>query len=212
MKLNLVTRLSPRLVLSVAAGLLFAGHLLPWTAHRTAALTLTGRDLSPFTNLTPGAGIFLNEWFYLPLWVSAVLVALVATAATSRLARGMAGALATAIAALGLPPYPQILTAWTDANYRIQFGVTLVVIVIIVLVVTLLRVDALRRQPRLAAGALALLALSAAVPWAGYFAVRPAIEHLYRDSTALGVGWWLTLAGGLTVLLAAACVLQSPRS
>ena len=211
MKLNLVTRLSPRLVLSVAAGLLFAGHLLPWAAHKTAALTLSGHELSPFANFTPGAGVFLNEWFYLPLWVSAALVALVAATATSRLARGMGGALATAIAALALPPYPQILTAWTDVNYRMQFVVSLVAIVI-VLAVTLWGGDVLRRRLRFAAGLLALLAVGALVPWAGYLAVRPAIEQLYRDATSLGAGWWLTLAGGVTLLLAGLCVLQSSKS
>ena len=211
MKLNPIMRLSPRFVLFVAAGLLFMGHLLPWAAHKTSALTLTGHELSPFTNFTPGAGVFLNEWFYLPLWVSAILLALVTAAAASRLARGMGGALAATIAALGLPPYPQILTAWMDANYRIQFGVTLVVIVI-VLAVMLFRGAVMRLRPRLAVVALALLALGAGVPWVGYLAVRPAIEQLYRDTTALGAGWWLTLAGAMTLLLAAARVLQSSKS
>lgn len=211
MKLNLIGRLSPCVLLSLAAGLLFAGHMLPWAAHKTAALTLTGHELSPFTNFTPGAGIFLNEWFYLPLWVSAILVALGAAPSASRLARGMGGALAVAIAALGLPPYPQILTAYMDANYRLQFAISLGVVGI-VLVITVFRVDGLRLRPWLAAGLLALLALGALVPWAGYLAVRPAIEQLYRDTTALGAGWWLTLAGGLVTLLAGACVLQSPNA
>ncbi len=208
MKPNLITRLSPRFVLLVAAGLLFIGHLLPWAAHKTAALTLTGRELSPFTNLTPGAGIFLNEWFYLSLWVSAILVALVAAPSSGRLARGVGGALAVAIAALGLPPYPQILTAYMDANYRLQFAISLGVVGI-VLGITVFRADGLRLRPWLAAGLLALLALGALVPWAGYLAVRPAIEQLYRDTTALGAGWWLTLAGGLATLLAGVRVLQS---
>lgn len=211
MKLNLIGRLSPRVLLSVAAGLLFAGHMLPWAAHKTAALTLTGHELSPFTNLTPGAGVLLNEWFYLPLWVSAILVALVVASSVSRLARGMGGALAAAIAALGLPPYPQILTAWADATHRLQFAITLVVIVV-VLAVALFGGDILRRRMQFAAGGLALLALGAGVPWAGYLAVRPAIEQLYRDTLGLGAGWWLTLAGILTMLLASLRVLQSSKS
>lgn len=211
MKLNPIGRLSPRVLLFVAAGLLFAGHMLPWTAHKTAALTLSGHELAVFTNLTPGAGIFLNEWFYLPLWVSAILVALGAAPSASRLARVMGGALAAAIAALGLPPYPQILTAYADAAYRMQFAVSLAVMAVVV-IVALFGAQARRWPARLAGGALALPALVALVPCAGYLAVRPAIEQLYRDATGLGLGWWLALAGGLAALLAGVRVLQSSKS
>ena len=60
-----------RLSIGLSALVLLMGHLLPWAAHRTAPLTLSANDLGFFTNFTPGAGIFWNEWFYLPVWVAA---------------------------------------------------------------------------------------------------------------------------------------------
>ena len=180
-------------------------------AHKTAALTLTGHELAAFTNFTPGAGIFLNEWFYLPVWVSALLIAFVAAASPSALVRWMGGALAAAVASLGLPPYPQVLSAVANADYRMQFLVT-VVVMLAAVAISVLRLSLLRLRPGVAATVLALFGLIAAVPWAGFLAVRPAVEQLYRDTTGLGFGWWVVAAGALITLLAGARVLQSSQS
>ncbi len=84
--------------------MLLAGHMLPWAAHKTAALTLSGHELAAFTNFTPGAGVFLNEWFYLPLWASALMLSAAVAASASRLARIMGAALAAGVASLGSRP------------------------------------------------------------------------------------------------------------
>lgn len=199
-----------RLVLASAAMMLLAGHMLPWAAHKTAALTLSGHELAAFTNFTPGAGVFLNEWFYLPLWASALMLSAAIAASASRLARIMGAALAAGVASLGLPSYPQVLTAYGNPDYRLQFLASLAVMAIAA-AFTLGRVTPWRlKEPRLGALWIAGLAVAAAVPLGGYLVVKPFLEQLYRDTLGLGGGWWLTLLGvGTALSLAAWRMLKS---
>ncbi len=177
-------------VLDFAAALaLLIGHFLPWAAHAVAPLTRSGHDLSISTNFTPGAGIFLNEWFLLPLWSASVLMALTIRN-TLWPQRALGGAFALLIASLGLPAYPHILTAYANPDYRLQFFITLGVFA---LVAAVLLTGALPK--RLRAACSIACALASAVPLIGYFAVKPSIEALYRSPVGLGAGWWLTLAG-----------------
>ena len=178
--------------------LLFAGHFAPWAAHKTAALTLSAHDLAVFTHFTPGAGIFLNQWFYLPIWSAALIGALLAGGLASRLNRLLAAGGCVIVASLGLPGYPQVLTAFRSPDYALQFYLSLFVMAL-VFVIALAR---LGRKPRVRAGALAALSLLAAVPLAGYLAVKPFIEQLYGDTLGLGSGWWITLAAVLMALTA----------
>lgn len=140
--------------------LLVVAHLLPWASHATAALTLSANDLAFFTHFTPGAGIFRNEWFYLPVWVSAILLTM------STLAQGKVGRLigllgSCAIAALALPRY-QFLIGLRDAirqqglrsglagfEFGLQLGVTLALIFLLVLWVA---VDAIKEAGELRRG------------------------------------------------------------
>jgi hypothetical protein len=193
------TRLAPilgRYGLLVVALLLLAGHLAPWAAHRTAALTLSGHELAVFTNFTPGAGIFLNEWFYLPLWAATLLLALVAGQLKEWSNRLLVALLSMGIASLGLPGYPQMLTAFREPDYQLQFFISLLVMVLAA-TVAMSRVG--RRAAARAGAALAAAALSA-MTLAGYVAVKPFIEQLYRDSVGLGLGWWLTAGAALLAL------------
>ncbi|RMG62409.1 MAG: hypothetical protein D6709_11730 [Chloroflexi bacterium] len=172
-----------------AALALLIGHFLPWAAHAVAPLTRSGHDLSISTNFTPGAGIFLNEWFLLPLWSASVLMAL-----TIRNVpwpqRALGGAFALLIASLGLPAYPHTLTAYAQPDYRLQFFITLGVFA---LVIAILLTNALP-TPVHAACSIAC-AVASTVPLIGYFAVKPSIEALYRSPVGVGAGWWFTLAG-----------------
>lgn len=187
-----------RCTLAAGAALLLAGHWLPWAAHRTAALTLSAHELAVFTNATPGAGIFLNEWFYLPVWVSAVLAALATAMSPRWLTRALGAGSAALIASLGLPAYPQVMTAYSNPDFRLQFFASLAVIgCVIALAVAGRRL--LRLNRRFAAAVIAL-AVAAAVPLPGYLAVKPAIEWLYRDALGIGAGWWITLAGAAVTL------------
>lgn len=183
-------------LLLVASLVLLAAHFLPWAAHRTAALTQSAHDLSVSTNFTPGAGIFLNEWHLLPLWASAILLALAAQGAT-RAWRAAAGAVAIGIASLGFPTYPQVLTTFQAADYRLQFFTTLAVMLAIGAIIVM-GSRWRRLRPMLALAC----AIAALVPVAGYLAIRPAIEALYADQVGLGVGWWVNTATASVVLLA----------
>lgn len=177
-------------VLDFAAALaLLVGHFSPWAAHAVAPLTRSGHDLSISTNFTPGAGIFLNEWFLLPLWSASALVALTIRD-TPWPQRALGGAFALLIASLGLPAYPHILTAYADPDYRLQFFITLGVFA---LVAAMLLINALPAQARAACSV--ACAIASAAPLIGYFAVKPSIEALYRSPVGVGAGWWLTLAG-----------------
>jgi hypothetical protein len=204
----MVERAAPAL----GALLLLAGHFLPWAAHKTAALTLTGHELAVFTNATPGAGIFWNEWFYLPLWAAALVLSASAGMARNRLA-GLMGAIAAAVvASLGLPPYPAVLTAYANPDFRLQFFASLAVMAGC-LAIAHFRRNAQGLPAGLQALAAALPAAAAAVPLAGFLAVKPFIEQLYRDSLGVGLGWWLNLAGILVILLPGGIrMLQSARA
>ena len=160
-----------RIGLMVVALLLLVGHMTTWVAHCASALTLSGHDLAVFTRSTPGAGIFMGQWYYLTLW-------------------------AAVVASLGLPGYPQVLSAFRNPELQFQFFVSLIVM-IGVLAIALgqwVRITWLRRA------ALVALPLLALVPVVGYLAVKPFIEQLYNDTLGLGLGWWLTLAGVLAGL------------
>jgi hypothetical protein len=193
-------------ILNFAAALLLIGHFAPWAAHKTAALTLSAHDLAVFTNFTPGAGIFLNEWFYLPLWSAAILLAMFA-AMRGWLARILIGLISLAIASLGFPTYPQVLDAFGDPNYQLQFFITLAVMLSVVAIV------AIGSRPRVRSifpYLTAMIAVICAAPLIGYLIVKPFIEELYRDQVGIGLGWWLTLAGDLLLFcVAGATILQS---
>lgn len=184
--------------------LLLLGHFLPWAAHPTSALTQSGHELAFSTNFTPGAGVLANEWFFVPVWCSALLLASALTPALSQservLPRIVFGGFALVIASLGFPPYPQVLTAFRAPDYQVQFFITLLVMVG---VVALLLVPAKRMPaitPVIVLLACGVLSLS---PVVGFLAVKPAIESLYGGPVGLGLGWWLTLAAALAALVMA---------
>lgn len=181
----------------VAAFALLIGHFLPWVSHPVAPLMRSGHDLSISTNFTPGAGIFLNEWFLLPLWSAALLVAL-ASRSVPWPRRALGGGVALLIASLGLPAYPHILTAYANPDYRLQFFITLGVFALVIVAVV-----ASRLPSWIAALLLLASGIASAVPLIGYLVIKPFIEALYRSSVGIGLGWWFALAG-VALLLASA--------
>ncbi len=202
--------------------LLLIGHFLPWAAHPTSALTQSGHELAFSTNFTPGAGVFANEWFFVPVWCAALLLALAVRFASplpagaglgvgsvSRasfiLRRVVFGGIALVIASLGFPPYPQVLSAFRAPDYQVQFFVTLWVMAG---VIALLILPA-RRMPRIAPALLLLMSgLLSLVPVAGFLAVKPAIETLYGGPVGLGLGWWLTLGTVLVMAVVASAKMR----
>ena len=193
-------------VTTTATLILLVGHFAPWAAHFTAALTRSAHELSVSTNFTPGAGVFWNEWFLLPLWSSAVLIALLAGGPPKRwLVLGFSWL----VASLGLPAYPHLLTAYAHPDYRLQFFITLGTFGATFALFAL--GHALSTSLRVAV--LLTCASASAVPLAGYFMVKPAIEALYQGEIGIGIGWWLTLAGvGMLLLqvLKSWCEMHAP--
>ena len=196
-----------RFIVPAAALLLLIGHFAPWVAHKTAALTLSAHELAVFTHFTPGAGVFLNQWFYLPLWAAALAGALLAGDIPDKINRMLAAVGCAAVASLGMPGYPQILTAFRNPDYQLQFFISLAVIILII-VIALLRLGQ-RVRPHMRVIAIATLFTLSAVPLAGYLAVKPAIEQLYNDPVGIGAGWWLTLFA--VILGLASIAIRVPR-
>lgn len=199
----------------VAGGgfLLLAGHLAPWAAHRTAALSLSANDLAFFTHFTPGAGIFKNEWFYLPIWMAAILFGVLAGRSMG-LSRWLWLVVGWGIAALGLPRYDQwakLLSGATSLR-QMESGLQLVLsllamgfALVVALAFTRLNARRSRAATLLGAAMVGVAALGSAVPLVGYLSIKPALEALYGGPVGLGLGWWITL-GAVLALWAAAFV------
>ena len=83
----------------------------------------------------------LNQWFYLPIWVVALLGALLAGRIGWWLNRAIAGLVCVGLASLGLPGYPEVLTAYKVPDFRLQFYISLLVMLAVALL-TLLRAGA----------------------------------------------------------------------
>lgn len=165
------------------------GHLTAWAQHKTAALTLTGHELGEFTNFTPGAGVFANEWFYLPVWAAGLALAL--AAARARRTAGWLGLMAAAAftAQFGLPRFER----WTHSEFRLQLAATALCMIGIAGLGIGLRLTK-RTHARVVGLAMAGLPLLVAIPLGGFLVIRPFVEALYRDAVAPGVGWWMCLA------------------
>jgi hypothetical protein len=180
--------------------LLLAGHLLPWAVHKAAALTLSANDLGFFTNFTPGAGIFWNEWFYLPVWMAALL--LVIGYRPSPANRLLLMALALGIASLGLPRYEQLvkflrtpMQALRESDFTLQLALALLVMgLVAALSIKPARFLTMRQPSPIYWGVAGLIC---AVPLVGYLSVKPFIAALYGDVISIGIGWWLTLLADL---------------
>ena len=195
-----------RFFIWVCALLLVIGHLLPWAAHRTAPLTLSANDLGFFTNFTPGAGIFWNEWFYLPVWVAAVLLSL-AGAELSLPNRLLTTVLVLVIASLGLPRYEQLIKfvrtptlALRESDFTLQLVLTLMAMALVIAIAAKLTKPARFLKPgRFEAVTFGLASFACAAPLVGYLSIKPFIAELYHDVIGIGSGWWLTLLADLAL-------------
>ena len=179
-------------------GLLFAGIVLavvgyfgPWIPHKTAALTVTGSELSWFAK--PFAHV-IRELFVLPLIAAAVILGLSAQRLVARpLARIGVVALDVLVILASMPVYDSI----ASPEYRGQLILMVGGGVLVVLTFFA------PRLPRRVWGVLiALLALVGILPALWQFAAfHPRVAALYDDG--LGVGWGLVVCViGFVLLLA----------
>jgi hypothetical protein len=182
------------------------GYFGPWIPHNTAALTVTGSELSwfakPFAQVT-------RELFVLPLIATAVILGLVAQRFVVRpLARIGVVALGVLVILASTPVYDSI----ASAEYRGQL--VLMVVGGVLVVLTLFT----PRLPRRVWGVLVvLLAFVGILPTLWQFATfLPRVAALYDES--LGVGWgFVVCAIGFALLVARGVLavvaesLDSPR-
>lgn len=197
-------RPSPEALTPVIGVVMLIGHMTAWAQHKTAALTLTGHELGEFTNFTPGAGVFANEWFYLPVWAGGLALALAAARERRPSTWLTLMAAAVAMTQFGLPRFER----WTNPEFRLQFIVTIMGLIAVAALGIGLRL-AKRADAKAVTLAMAALPLLAVVPLVGFLVVRPFIEALYRDALTPGIGWCLCLAASAA---AAAQTIASARS
>lgn len=178
------------------------GYFGPWIPHKTAALTVTGSELSwfakPFAQVT-------RELFVLPLIAAAVILGLAAQRFVTRpLARLGAIVLSLLVILASTPVYDPI----TSPEYRRQLMLMAVGGGLIIL--TLFA----PRLPRRVWGAsIVLLALVGIIPALWQFAAfHPRVAALYDGG--LGVGWGLIacVAGFVVILLRGVLVVIAPAS
>jgi hypothetical protein len=168
-----------------------AGYFGPWIPHKTAALAVTGSELSwfakPFAQVT-------RDLFVLPLIAAAVILGLTAQRFVTRpLAR--LGAIISGLLAIlaSTPVYDPI----TSPEYRGQL-----ILMVVGGVLVILTLFAPRLPRRVWGASIVLLALVGILPALWQFAAfHPRVAALYDDG--LGVGWGLvTCVLGFILLLA----------
>jgi hypothetical protein len=194
-------RLSSLLALAGAmAGII--GAVAPWIPHRAAGLNVGGFDLFEMSKFLPavrsGAVPLLREAFLLPLLVSATLLALAAAPPSLPLrpARWLGPAVAVAVALSAVPPYPAILSAHRNPEYRGQL-----LLAAATLAAALMSPLARRLPARVVAiGSAGLAITGLLLPLLQFAQARPLFAALY--DAPVGIGWGLvTYALGLGAVL-----------
>lgn len=175
--------------------LALAGYFAPWVAHRTAALSLNGWELTtwakPLPDVRSGALLLRADWLYAPLAAAGLGTALVGALWRPRAARGWLLRLAGAgVCLLALPQYPQVLSAYkNDPEFGPPFYLAVAGAAACVLSFLAWWLPArwrpLLRVPVAAAGAYYAPAMFAAL--------LPAIGAVYHETIGFGWGTWLTI-------------------
>ncbi len=192
-----------RLLLPAGWVLSATGYFGPWIAHTTAGLSLGGVDMGEFVKFLPGVldGTLMvsRQLFYLP--PLAVVVSLALLIGSRRL--GYPWPLQALGLGFAVPVSLQLLPpAWSPSSlmmteFRLQ------TIAVGICWILLAGYWLLGRLPPWLAGTLSAglaftaMGLSA---WQ-FFAVKPAIDTVYRIPPAIGWGFFLCM-GGLTILAA----------
>jgi hypothetical protein len=181
----------------VASVLIVVGFFGPWAAHKTAALTVTGYELSEFAKFFPQVqgGIVPVEraLFVLPLLVGLISLALVVQRLSARpLLRFAATALAALLGLFVLPPYQSFL----EPEYRLQL--LLVAIGLLMILFTPL----VRQVSERVRGVLfLLLGLGAAIFTSWQVGLlRPLVVELYGAPVLPGWGFVVSAIGFLLLL------------
>ncbi|MEA3459785.1 MAG: hypothetical protein U9R11_03775, partial [Chloroflexota bacterium] len=114
------------------------GYWGPWVAHQTAALVLSGLDMSEYVKFLAevkwGTEPMVREIFYLPPLAAALCLALLAAnerADYFSWMRGLMLVAAVALALVVLPAYPFVLQAPASSEFRWQFAASILCLLLI---------------------------------------------------------------------------------
>jgi hypothetical protein len=187
---------SPQFVGSV---LILVGFFGPWVAHRTAALTVTGYELSEFAKFFPqvqgGTVPVMRSLFVSPLLATITSLALVIQRSRNSPQLRLGGTLLAALLGLiALPPFQAIL----EPQYRLQL-----ILVGGGVLMTLLMPLARQLSEDVRGALLLSLTIIGAVPalWQALL-LRPLVTALYGTPIWPGWGFVVCTAGFLILLFA----------
>jgi len=183
----------------VGVALAMAGWYAPWvtSARQLAALTYNALDLVEFAKFAMRAGTadITREWFLVPIAAAALALALWANppGQFSRVLRNLLTLSAVLFALVPLPPYPFVLKAYSSAEDRFSFWLS----VAGALGVAFIFLFGARITGRWRGAAFVALALVGAAPAAGELFTRamPAISTVYGSPAVAGWGLVVMLAG-----------------
>lgn len=182
----------------LASALILVGFFGPWVAHRTAALRVTGYELSEFAKFFPqvqgGVVPVRRALFVVPLFASTISLALVVHRSKGRPLLRFGGTVLAALLGLAvLPPYQSLL----EPLYRPQL-----ILVAVGLLLTLSTPLTSRFSERVRSMLFLLTAIIGIIPalWQ-YVLLRPLIGGLYEARILPGWGLIVCTAGSLLLSL-----------
>ena len=183
----------------LASALILIGFFGPWVAHRTAALTVTGYELSEFAKFFPqvqgGVVPVRRALFITPVFAATISLALIGHRAKGRPLLRFGGTVLAALVGLAvLPPYQSLL----EPAYRLQL-----ILVAIGLLLTLSTPLTSRFSEGVRSMLFLLVALIGVIPalWQ-YVLLHPLIGGLYEARILPGWGIIVCMVGFLLLSLA----------
>ena len=200
-------------LLFAGATVSLVGAVAPWIPHPTAALRIGAFDLFEISKYLPavssGEVSLLREAFLLPVVIPALVLALVPLAPGSRrgVGRWLIPVAAAIIALSTLPPYPQILSAHRNPEYRGQL-----ILSVGTFLLALLSPLVSRLPDLVGAGVtLILTILGVVLPLTQFGRIHPLFAALYDAPVGWGWGIIVYVLGMSLIDLAGAVWLIWPR-
>jgi hypothetical protein len=200
-----------RRFLWLALLLIGAGYFGPWVWHKAAGLNLSADDLGEWVKFLPawksGQLAVMRELFYLPIWLTAIGLGLMAGRVTSRSWKLIVLALSVLLVLTPLPKYPELLSAFREPGFVLTFWTTAAALA---LSVTFTFFGS-RIPDRLEAILWIAIGVSAALfaPWM-FGRAMPDIDRLYHYS----IGWGVVvevIGGILMALIGGAMLIKRNR-
>ena len=188
------------LLFSLACTMIVVGYFQAWIPHKGVGLTLTGAEFGDWIKFLPefkyGPAPFDRHWLYLPPITVSLALILSTIPLANRWQSWAVRLVAIGIALLALPSLPIILTE-SSANWLER--VSWIGFVVLVALLT----PWVPQLSRLAIAALwiVLALIGGVLPIYGVWKIRPMLDYWLHQSTPIGIGVWLNLAGHAFLLI-----------